>query len=468
MKTYSSFIFTGYSWNHHAGKITLRYSLDHSIDFEETILLPEAVSDERLKAYEWEIERCLTALHLIGGISYYKTCLPKTIDLKGLVLTKSEAKFWNSVYENGLGEFFFKNNIDFRGRINFPSTEVKQTESNAMRKRLPPNPMKRFLVPIGGGKDSIVTAELLKKSGVNVTLLRMGSHPIIDELTHVSGLPLLTVRRSLSGNLFDLNEQGALNGHVPVTAYLSILSVLMALLYDYDSVVMSNERSANEGNVMFRGLEINHQWSKSLAFEKGLRRYMTETIGSNIEYFSLLRPLSELKIAEIFTQHPQYFDHVTSCNKNWKILSSPPSSGEGSGVGVWCQKCPKCAFVFCCMAAFLKKTELEKMFGTNLFDHDWLMPLFRELLGIENFKPFECVGTPDETKAAFLLAMNKGELNDAPVMKMFVKDVLPGIKDADALIAAIMKPNDQHCVPEKFLPLIFNDRGQDGRTVDSK
>lgn len=463
MKTYSSFIFTGHSWNHHAGKISLRYSLDRSIDFEETILLPEPVSDERLKNYEWEIERCLNALHLIGGISYFKTCLPKKIEIPYLNLTKIDAQFWNSVYENGLGEFFFRNNIDFRSLLHFPSKEIKEEQLNMMRKRLPPNAMKRILVPIGGGKDSLVTIELLKKTGAKITLLRMGSHPLIDELAHLTGLPMISIKRSISGNLFDLNAQGALNGHVPITAYLSILSVLIAQLYDFDAVVMSNERSADEGNVKYKGMDINHQWSKSIVFERSLRRYLKDSVGTNIEYFSLLRPLSELKITEIFAMYPQYFEHVTSCNTNWKILRSPPPAaeahrgpGEGLGVGAWCQKCPKCAFVFACMAAFLSKAELEKMFGAILFNHDWLMQLYRELLGTLNSKPFECVGTPDETKAAFLLAMKKGELSETPIMKMFVKEVLPTIKDSDALIASVMKSSEQHCLPAAFLPILHS------------
>ncbi|MSR68124.1 hypothetical protein EXS65_04885 [Candidatus Peribacteria bacterium] len=475
MKTFSSFIFEKIGWNHHARKVVLRYSLDGSITFEETLMLPNEPFTNKMQQRMPQIQKALFALHLIGGISYFKTCIPRKMILETGTLSRTEAKFWNSVYENGLGEFFFKNNIDFKGLINFPETEVKPEESAGLRTRLEPNPMKRVLVPIGGGKDSIVTAELLKKSGVQVTLLRMGSHPLIDELAHQSGLPMLTVKRSISGNLFDLNEQGALNGHVPITAYLSVLSVLVALLYDFDAVVMSNERSANEGNVTFKGMDINHQWSKSIMFEKALRRYVTETIGTSIEYFSLLRPLSELRIAEIFTGFPQYFPHTTSCNTNWKLLKKSQKDGGGlprearsaAKSEVWCNKCPKCAFVFCCLSAFLPKAELEKMFGTNLFEHDWLLPLYRELLGTVNFKPLECVGTSDETKAAFLLAMKRNELNDTPVIKMFMKEVLPTIKDPEALIAAVMKPSEQHCIPKTFLPMIFDNRGLESHAVGS-
>lgn len=458
MQHYSAFIFDEVSWNPHARKIVLRYSLDQKLSFEETLMLPHEPLTAQLKEREAQIDQALKALLLIGGISYYKTCLPKKLDLGPITLRKAEAKFWNTVYERGLGEFFYRNGIDCRGLINFPPTPTPSPKGGGenekrLRKRNGGNPMKRILVPIGGGKDSIVTMELLKKSGAKLTLLRISKHPLIDELAHIAGLPMMTVRRSLSPTLFDLGEQGALNGHVPITAYLSILSVLIALLYDFDAVALSCERSANIGNVMFKGMEINHQWSKSLEFEKMLRRYILESMGSNIEYFSALRPYSELKIVELFSGMPQYFEHVTSCNTNWKIIATltptPLPMGEGHA-SKWCNRCPKCVFVFACLAAFLPRATLQKIFGAILFDHDGLIPLYRELLGTANFKPFECVGTPEETRAAFLLARRNGEYKDSVIMKMFEKEVLPTIKDPEALIASVMRVSTNHCVPKTF------------------
>lgn len=456
MKQYPTFHFSGYSWNHHAGKISLKYSLDKEIVFEELIFLPEPVSDERLEAKKWEIERLLFALHIIAGISYFKTCTPRIIKIESGELDMHEAKFWNTVYEKGLGEFFYTNNIDFRGLINFPATRPKVVLAPAMRKKPEANPLKRILVPIGGGKDSMATIELLRKTGADMTLLRMEPHPIIEELSHAAGLPMMTVQRQISPNLFQLNAKGALNGHVPITAYLSILSALLAVLYDYDAVAMSNERSANIGNVEFKGLMVNHQWSKSVEFERMLRRYLTDAVLTNTEYFSAVRPFSELKIAQIFSRHPEYFARVTSCNANWKILSSPLPSGEGPGVGArWCGECPKCAFVFACMAAFLDTADLMEMFGANLFEDEKLIPLFEELLGIKNFKPFECVGTPEETQAAFILAHRCGELEDTPVMKMFVKDVLKTIKKPDELLAKALEPAGEHFIPSAFREYIL-------------
>ncbi len=448
MKTYSTFIFEGQSWNPHARKIVLRYSLDHSVMFEETLILPDEPFSSDLKNRTEEIDNTMRALHLIGGISYYKTCLPKKIVIKDNLLKRSDQKFWDTVYEHGLGEFFCRNNIDFSGLIKFPRSTEKIEEANTLKRNDGIRELKRILVPIGGGKDSMVAIELLKKTGAKLTLFRMGAHPLIDELALQSGLPLLTVRRSLSPVLFDLNAEGALNGHVPITAYLSILSVLIALLYDFDGVAMSNERSANEGNVVFKGMEINHQWSKSFEFERLFRRLITESIGTNVEYFSVLRPYSELKIAEIFSGLPQYFGHVTSCNKNWKILADEDLPSR------WCGTCPKCAFVFVCLAAFLTKETLMKIFGSILFENEALIPLFRELLGLENSKPFECVGTAEETKAAFLLIRKRGELNETPLMNMFELDVLKTIKDPEALITRTLTSSEQHAISPSIRSLL--------------
>ena len=426
-------------------------------------------------------------------MSYFKTCLPKEIAIRSGTLTEDQANFWNTVYTKGLGEFFFRNQIDFRGLIHFPHD--KQTVLSTPSPNPNPNPTPKLLVPIGGGKDSTVTAELLKKAGCDVTLLRIGKHPLIEETAKIAGLPLLSVERRLDPLLFRLNANGALNGHVPITAYLSFLSVVIAELYGFDAVVMSNERSASEGNVEYLGEVINHQWSKSLEFERMLRGYL-EGIGSRVEYFSLLRPLSELAIVRAFATMPQYFAATTSCNANWKIAAlhqtsipqplppeeeggrprasqqpqtytSPLSLGEGArgrglpekegamkGDGRWCGQCPKCAFAFALFAAFLPEKTLHDIFGKNLFDEESLLPFFRRLLGLEGFKPFECVGTPEETKAAFLLAEQRGDLNDSKAMQVFLKEVKPTIKDSKKLIEECLRPSSDHCIPKPFLSLL--------------
>lgn len=472
MKQYQSFIFDAFEFDESSREIRLHYSLDDDVTFMETITLPQHIE---LNTSHPDLNDALFALHLIGGISYYKTCLPKTIEIRSGALTESQAQFWNEVYENGLGEFFYRNDIDFRGLIRFPSSqksEVSDREKNAQSPKPKAQSSIKPLVPLGGGKDSLVTVELLRSEGFDMTLLRVGQNPLIDTMAQETGFPLLNIKRALSQELFKLNEQGALNGHVPITAYISFLSIVIALLTDRTHVIFSNEESANVGNVEFHGKEINHQWSKSLAFERMFREYVGTFVTRDVDYFSLLRPLSELKIAEIFARYPTYLPLVTSCNSNWKIGgrqkkedirrkngTNPPDhfhlpSSVLPPTGNWCCRCPKCAFVFALFAAFLPRKDLMHTFGKDLFEDAALLPLYRELLGLENFKPFECVGTPEETAAAFLLAHDRGEFEGSKAMDMFLNETMPEITEPDELIGEAMMPRPDHAIPAYFSTIL--------------
>lgn len=443
MKQYEAFIFDSYAFFPETGIIELKYKLDDEVEFMETVQLPP----ESVQAYAQydaaTLDRALFALHLIGGISYYKTHCPKQIDVRSGNLNRAQAGFWNEVYESGLGEFFYVNNIDFRGLVQFPISEEVPNRADL------PTPggnlrEDHVLVPVGGGKDSVVTVELLRAAGIHATLFRMNEHPLIERLAGELMLPMITVKRSLSPTLFLMNQQGALNGHVPITGYLSFLTTVLAVLYGFGSVVMSNERSANIGSLMFYGKEINHQWSKGLRFERLLQDYLKSSIHPQLQHFSLLRPLSELSIVRIFVDLPHYLELTTSCNTNWKIL------GEKEATPKWCGTCPKCAFIFALLSAFVPKDHLVSVIGKNLFEDEELLPLYRELLGLEGFKPFECVGTPEETQAAFLLARAKGDYQDTPVMQMFLRDSLPHIADAQSVINAVTSASPDHAIPGGF------------------
>ncbi|HVW66814.1 MAG TPA: hypothetical protein VHA78_03725 [Candidatus Peribacteraceae bacterium] len=467
MKQYQSFIFDAYEFDDASREIRLHYSLDHDVSFTETITLPH---DIEINAAHPDLDNALFALHLIGGISYYKTCLPKTIEIQSGTLTDAQAQFWNEVYENGLGEFFYRNDIDFRGLVRFPSDQRSEVSGQKnlhhlplITDHLPPRP----LVPLGGGKDSLVTVELLRSLGFDMTLLRVGQNPLIDTMALETGFPLWNIKRALSPELFKLNEDGALNGHVPITGYLSFLSIVVALLTNRSHVIFSNEESANIGNTEFHSKEINHQWSKSLAFERMFQEYVSSFITNDVGYFSLLRPLSELKIAEIFSRYPKYLPLATSCNRNWKIRKSDerlamsdkqkknssdyPLTANRSPLGtLWCGQCPKCAFTFALLAAFLPRKDLVHTFGKDLFEDASLLPLYRELLGLENFKPFECVGTPEETAAAFLLAHDRGEFEGSKAMAMFIDEAMPEITEPDEMIGEAMMTRPDHAIPDPF------------------
>lgn len=217
--------------------------------------------------------------------------------------------------------------------------------------------------------------------------------------------------RQLDPKLFAMNKSGErYNGHVPITGILSFISLLTAYLYGYNEIVLSNEKSANIGNMVLDGVEINHQRSKSEEFELAFQAYVKREISEEISYYSILRPRSELRIVQEFCKHPQYFHTFSSCNRNFHI-----SGSQLSGDDLRCGKCPKCAFVYTMLRAFLPTEVVNGIFnknpegsGQSLFADEALLPLFKELLGIEGCKPFECVGTNEEMIVALQLASGFG------------------------------------------------------------
>lgn len=422
----SRFIFDSFEIDKAARAIVLRYSFDDELQFTETLPLPADVPLDL--ADSPDVQRALFALHLAGGVSYYKAFCPKNIMIRSGDLTAAQADFWNTFYTHGLGEFFYQNKLDFRDLINFPVT--KNTATELPRTTVKPT---KTLLPFGGGKDSIVTMQLLQQAGSRPTIFRLRAHKYIDELADLTSLPRITVERQLDPLLFTLNSEGVYNGHVPITGYVTFLSIVIALLTGHDSVAFSNERSADYGNVDYLGMIVNHQWSKGIEAEKLITHYIQNFVTTKVQYLNPLRPLSELKIAQLFANYPDYFAHTTSCNQNWLMLDKNPHQGA------WCGHCYKCCFIFALYAAMLPGATVIGMYGKNLFEDEALLHMFRQLWGAEGIKPFDCVGTPDEMRAAMYLTLKKPQFAQTQIGRDFAATVV--LKNPDQLVADILKPD---------------------------
>lgn len=453
METKSYFEFVGHEFDPKSLSFKFRYFLqspdNHKYEFIETLTLPREVDLEKVPANL--LKTVFDNLLLILGISYWKTYCPGDIRLNSLQLTKEQAQFWNTVYTKGIGEFFYKNQIDFRGLVNFPHCEVETKPISFPRKN-------RSLLPIGGGKDSVVSGELLKAAGKKFSAFTLGTHPIQQQVAQVMGVDLLSVGRTIDAQLFELNKNAdVFNGHVPISAIYHFVGLLLAILYDYRYVIFSNEASSNYGNLNYLGETINHQWSKSFEFEKMFQDYVKGFITPDVTAFSLLRPAHEIKIVELFSKYSQYFPIFSSCNRNFRINIDKEVSkttrilGEG-----WCGECSKCAFVFVSLAAFLPKEKVVEIFGQNLLTKESLTPIFEELLGLRKVKPFECVGTQEETQLAFYLAYEKNEYNKDSIMILFIvnfRDRFPNIlSKKESLLSA----SKEHLIPENFKEVIRN------------
>lgn len=325
---------------------------------------------------------------MIELISYWKvTCAP-TIRIQRRKLTDAQQRWWKRLYWKGLGEFFYQNSITTSEEEFFHFSFDDNAESvNDFHYQHIGNE-DSTIVPIGGGKDSVVTLEQLRPKK-NIIPFIINPRGATLECARIAGFPklndIVVLHREIAPQLLELNKQGYLNGHTPFSAMLAFYSLLVSYVVDARDVALSNEFSANEPTIP--GTEINHQYSKSLEFEENFRQYVKDNMNDCAHYYSHLRPYCELEIARFFAQYPEYFPVFKSCN-------------AGSKTDIWCCNCPKCLFAYIILSPFIDDATMISIFGEDLLDKPSLQQYFDELSGIAANKPFECVGTIDEVNKA--------------------------------------------------------------------
>lgn len=439
-KSLRRFEFVSADYDPVSGVAALCYRFDQGPDLIERITFPNAPA---LKpGREAALASALQLLHLIAGVSYYKAAVPETIVIHGAGIDATRAAMLEELYLHGLGEFAHQNQLDLRGRIRFPVAAAATVSSANL------GLAERNLVPVGGGKDSLVTLEALRELGQDNLAVQVGSSPLIAQVIAESGLPGLMIGRELSTHLFALNRAGAYNGHIPVTAINSAILVMAALIYDCSAIVFSNERSASSANLVKDGFAVNHQWSKSLRFETLLRHEIVRSIATDLNYYSALRALSELAVTQRFAKLDRYFASFSSCNRNFRILGDRPTQR-------WCGECPKCHFVFLGLAPFLSKTKLLGIFGQNLLDRADLATAFDGLLEVNSqFKPFECVGEGRESRAAMAELTQRAEWREDALVKRFAQHIAPELDLAELALAPLLAAEGEHFVPPALAKIL--------------
>jgi len=414
------------------GVAQLVYAFDDGPELIETVTIPGApfvLEGDRAEA----VQRALRLLHLIAGVSYYKAGVPEQVRIDSYSIDAATAALVETVYLNGLGEFAYRNGLNLRGRFRLP-VEGEAFAAPALGLR------EHALVAIGGGKDSLVSIEALRSLGITETVTWIGGSQLIRACAERTGLPILNIGRTLAPELFELNRQGAWNGHIPVTAVNSAIMVLAALLQGVDQVVFSNERSASYGSQIPGTGEVNHQWSKGWAFEQAFGEHLEQHVAADLHYYSLLRPLSELAVARQFAKSDFYDAHFSSCNRNFHILGERP-------VNRWCGVCPKCHFVFLALAPFMPKMRLVGIFGRNLLDDLEQAPGFDALLEFQDHKPFECVGEGRESRAAMATLAARPEWNEDALVKRFVHEIRPQLDANELQIEPLLALEGEHRIP---------------------
>jgi UDP-N-acetyl-alpha-D-muramoyl-L-alanyl-L-glutamate epimerase len=443
------FRYEGFATDAKLGLLTCRYSLDGR-EFAERVSLAPGPGWDTPAAHA-----AARIVYLLAGVSYYKTAAPPVIDLGDTALTGRELAFLREFYLSGLGEYAYRNGLDLSD-LTLRSSPTPVARENAPTPH-PTSQDLRPLIPFGGGIDSIVTVEGVRQRTGDIALFVV-SRPgdvfaAIEKPAAVSGLPILRAGREIDPQLLRSQELGFLNGHVPVTGIISAIAVLAATLNDRNAVVMSNEWSASVPTLEHNGQQVNHQWSKSAAFEASFRALLKADPAGLPDYFSALRDRTELWVAEKFARLTQYHGTFRSCNRAFHL-------DPKRRLGHWCGQCDKCCFIDLILAPFMSAGQLKAVFaadgGADAFDNPEplgkpeLKPKFQTLLG-SGTKPFECVGEVNECRAAVVLAASRRDRGDTTLLQELAAEVT-GRPDAPAKaeIEAMRHPVGASFVPAGY------------------
>jgi len=308
-----------------------------------------------------------------------------------------------------LGEFRYLQGLD-------PSRPVRVTSSSdvALRAISFPNIEEKALILNGGGKDSCVSAELLKCIDLPFAWLNAFPNPPRDRVVASSGVS------EAYSVAFTIDEEVARDavyawGARPYIYTIFSASLIVSYLKGFKYLVTGMENSADAPNLMYKGVEVNHQAGKTSAFEGFFNEFVQRSVLQDAAVFSIARPFTDLRLAEIFSHFPAYFDAFFSCN-------------VGMGTDKWCNRCHKCAFTYLALYPFIDTETLINIFGEDLFESPELRKCIIELTG--SMKPWECVGTKEESKLALYYCLQKSPAMD---FKVWPKrsDLLRACEDVD-------------------------------------
>ncbi len=424
---YPKFIYDSYSIEEVADKyiITYHFIIPGLTEFNPVIKFPKGNDIDR-QLFEYLVFH----IGLVELVSYFKcTCSPH-VEIRAGFLNQEQIEWFKKLYYYGLGEFMYVNKIDCSINDLMHITCISdQIYSKNIEYHGTGN-----MIAIGGGKDSAVSLKLL--SGQDNTCFMINPKSVsIDCVTAAGYDTYYGIDRVLDKRLLELNKQGFLNGHTPFSSLVAFVSYLSAYINGRKYIVLSNEGSANEPTVL--GTKINHQYSKTYEFENDFNEYTKKYFGLDINYFSLLRCLSEFQIGMLFSQYKEYHHIFKSCNVGSKSIPWK-----------WCCNCPKCLFVYIILSPFLSRSDMISIFGEDLYENKDLLSTFIELIGYSDTKPFECVGTYEEVRYAVSLVINRG--GELPYLLAYYKEHYP----LELSIDFKKQYNNENNIPKEFETLV--------------
>lgn len=326
---------------------------------------------------------------------------------------------WSTIQYQVWAQWRYENQLpEYRGpRFSPPPAEVQAPAAVSL-----PEDNDQALLFCGGGKDSLVAMDLLASADIPYSTLAYSSsiygraevqHRLLDGLVDTV-TPQSRHRMWVYEDFIDspvvalaAKEQGITTLTAAETPSSLFAALPLVLQHRYRHIGLGHERSADEPNLIWdqTGEAVNHQWGKSYAAEKLLNEYINVHFVTNTHYFSPLKPIYDVVIFHLLGQSLAGVPRTHSCN-----LEKP-----------WCKKCAKCAYVWLNYQAYLPTDLVDAMFGVNLFDLPENEIWFRQMLGLAEHTPFECIGQVEEARLAFELCRRKGLTGKA--MDIYTREV---------------------------------------------
>ena len=374
---------------------------DVDLDRLEAAIGAEPMANVAFHIAAFEINKLasLGATHLDFG-AWSRFVTPRFVDV------------WRRVLRNVWAQWRWENDLpDWDGPILLASG---RGETAAPPRAVFPNePKSDVLLFVGGGKDSLVAAHLLDEAGVSWASNTYAhsvygppdrQHALIDRLLDAMP-PVRRHRQWVSDDAFAaplpaLVDAGGARSFLAAETPSSIFGALpIALAHGYRTMALAHEHSANRGNLVWKktGEDVNHQWGKSWEAENLLASYIEEELVPGFRWFSVLQPLSDVLIFELLRARPRATLATHSCN-----VEKP-----------WCHRCAKCAYVALGYAAHLDDGIYERVFREDVLDLPENEIFFRQMIGLSDHTPFECIGEIDEARLALALVLARGRKNRA-------------------------------------------------------
>jgi hypothetical protein len=358
--------------------------------------------DEAARVTAPTARRLIRALAIVETFSYWKAFCSPVIEVALPSVGPAETAWWESFWPKAMGEFFYRNGIEFTtsGFLTITAPTVPVTDQEPARSAADGQAVAPPLVMFSGGKDSLALTYAIRDDAAPETDFFLynpteGQRTLAGSLA--DGGRIIEARRQVLPELLALNASGHPNGHTPYSAYLALTALLAGYLRGNPMVLAGNSRSDDEPNVgSYLGLPVNHQWTKSHEFESALSDYRDRWLPGAPSYSSPLRPLLELQIIRSLEPHIDAYLRTASCNQT-------------KGIG-WCRECAKCAWVFLATSVLFGHDVAVRKAGGDLFADSGLSGLYAAMSGLPGAgdKPFECTGTEEEVRSAIQAAGQHG------------------------------------------------------------